>query len=601
MSKNVIQKNEKKFAKILTKLKIEYIILFEQIFVYLKEKYFFYKNIYTKISKLERNVFFMITNLHIKNIGIIEDLDINLNKGMNVLTGETGAGKTLIIDSLEIICGGRFSKEMIRNGEDHSYIEICMYEPQNINSIDGNIIIAREIYSNGRNTCKINGRLVTVAELKKFMSNYVEIHGQNANQQLFDSNTHIKYLDNFIGKEIIELKSIYSEKYLRYNEIKRELKNNYGDEKEKQRKLDILKYQLNEIKEARLKNGEEEKLEEKRKIMLNSEKIAKNLAEASQAVGENTIDVIGTAVRALEKIEEIDSKYSQTIESLRNIYYEMQEIERDINSYCEDVEFDEQERVEVETRLDTIYNLKRKYGNNIEEILKYAEEIEKEIKKIENAEEYNTKLRKELSGLEMSLNQIATQISNIRKNYALELSKKINKELLELEMKNARINVKVEYKENEYFENGKDDVKFLISTNIGENESELTKIASGGEISRIMLAIKKVLAEADNVPVLIFDEIDTGISGKAAKSVAEKMKNISQNHQVLCISHLATIAANADYNYFISKNVENGRTSTSVKQLNEQEVLQEIARISSGEVNEITLKYASELRNKKVS
>ena len=543
----------------------------------------------------------MITNLHIKNIGIIEDLEINFNKGMNVLTGETGAGKTLIIDSIEIICGGRFSKEMIRKGEDHSYIEICMYEPQDINSIDGNIIIAREIYSNGRNTCKINGRLVTVAELKKFMNNYIEIHGQNANQQLFDSNTHIKYLDNFIGKEIIEVKSKYSEKYIRYNEIKRELKINYGDEKEKQRKLDLLKYQLNEIKEAKLKNGEEEKLEEKRKIMLNSEKIAKNLGEASQAIGENTIDVIGTAVRSLEKIEEIDSKYTQTIESLRNIYYEMQEISRDINSYCEDVEFDEQERTEVETRLDTIYNLKRKYGNNIEEILKYAEEVEKEIIKIENAEEYNAKLRKELSELEKSLNEIGTQISNIRKKYAQELSKKINKELLELEMKNAKINVKVEYKENEYFENGKDDVKFLISTNIGENESELAKIASGGEMSRIMLAIKKVLAEADNVPVLIFDEIDTGISGKAGKSVAEKMKSISRNHQVLCISHLATITANADYNFFISKKVENGRTSTSIKQLNEQEVLQEIARISSGEVNEITLKYASELRNKKVS
>ncbi len=543
----------------------------------------------------------MITNLHIKNIGIIEDLEINFNKGMNVLTGETGAGKTLIIDSIEIICGGRFSKEMIRKGEDHSYIEICMYEPQDINSIDGNIIIAREIYSNGRNTCKINGRLVTVAELKKFMNNYIEIHGQNANQQLFDSNTHIKYLDNFIGKEIIEVKSKYSEKYIRYNEIKRELKINYGDEKEKQRKLDLLKYQLNEIKEAKLKNGEEEKLEEKRKIMLNSEKIAKNLGEASQAIGENTIDVIGTAVRSLEKIEEIDSKYTQTIESLRNIYYEMQEISRDINSYCEDVEFDEQERTEVETRLDTIYNLKRKYGNNIEEILKYAEEVEKEIIKIENAEEYNAKLRKELSELEKSLNEIGTQISNIRKKYAQELSKKINKELLELEMKNAKINVKVEYKENEYFENGKDDVKFLISTNIGENESELAKIASGGEISRIMLAIKKVLAEADNVPVLIFDEIDTGISGKAGKSVAEKMKSISKNHQVLCISHLATITANADYNFFISKKVENGRTATSIKQLNEQEVLQEIARISSGEVNEITLKYASELRNKKVS
>ena len=543
----------------------------------------------------------MITNLHIKNIGIIDDLEINLNNGMNVLTGETGAGKTLIIDSLEIICGGRFSKEMIRKGENYSYVEICMYEPQDINSIDGNIIITREIYSNGRNSCKINGRLVTVNELKTFMSNYIEIHGQNQNQQLFDNSTHIKYLDNFIGKEIIQLKSSYSEKYIRYNEIKRELKNNYGDEKEKQRKLDLLKYQLNEIKEAKLKNGEEEKLEEKRKIMMNSEKIAKNLGEASQAVGENTIDCIGTAVRALEKIEEIDPKYSQTIEDLRNIYYGIQEISRDINSYCEDIEFDEEEREKVETRIDTIYNLKRKYGNNIQEILEYAEEVEKEIKKIENVEEYNAKLRKEQLELEKSLNKIGTQISEIRTKYAKELSEKINKELLELEMKNAKINVKVEFKENEFFENGKDEVRIFIKTNIGENECELSKIASGGEMSRIMLAIKKVLAEADNMPVLIFDEIDTGISGKAAKSVAEKMKAISKNHQILCISHLATIAAIADYNYFISKKVENERTSTKVKLLNEQEVLQEIARISSGEVNEITLKYASELRNKKVS
>ena len=543
----------------------------------------------------------MITNLHIKNIGIIDDLEINLNNGMNVLTGETGAGKTLIIDSLEIICGGRFSKEMIRKGENYSYIEICMYEPQDINAIDGNIIIAREIYSNGRNSCKINGRLVTVNELKTFMSNYIEIHGQNQNQQLFDNSTHIKYLDNFIGKEIIQLKSSYSEKYMKYNEIKRELKNNYGDEKEKQRKLDLLRYQLNEIKEAKLKNGEEEKLEEKRKIMMNSEKIAKNLGEAAKAVGENTIDVIGTALRALEKIEEIDSKYSQTIEDLRNIYYGMQEVSRDINSYCEDIEFDEEERTNVETRLDTIYELKRKYGNNIQEILNYAEEVEKEITKIENVEEYNEKLRKEQLELENSLNTIGTQISEIRKKYAKKLSEKINKELLELEMKNAKINVKVEFKENEFFEDGKDEVKIFIKTNIGENECEITKIASGGEMSRIMLAIKKVLAEVDNMPVLIFDEIDTGISGKAAKSVADKMKSISKNHQILCISHLATIAATADYNYFISKQVENERTSTKVKLLNEQEVLQEIARISSGEINEVTLKYASELRNKKVS
>lgn len=538
----------------------------------------------------------MITNLHIKNIGIIDDLEINLNQGMNVLTGETGAGKTLIIDSLGIICGGRFSKETIRKGENHSYVELNIYAPEDINSIDGNIIVTREIYANGRNTCKINGRLVTVSELKSFMSNYIEIHGQNDNQQLLDNKTHIQYLDNFIGEEIIYLKKQYKENYIRYNEIKRELRENYGDEKEKQRKLDLLKYQLNEIQEANLKIGEEENLEEKRKIIMNSEKIAKNLSEADMAIGENTIDIIGTAIRALEKIEDIDKKYEQTVSNLKNTYYEIQEISRDISCYLEDVEFDEQEREETETRLDTIYNLKRKYGNNIEEILKYAEEVEKEIKKIENVDEYNNKLKKEQQQLENRMNQIAEKINEIRKHYAQKLSEKINQELIDLEMKNAKINVKVDYKINEFFENGKDQVEIFIKTNIGENENELTKIASGGEMSRIMLAIKKVLAEVDKIPILIFDEIDTGISGKAAKSVASKLKSISKNHQVLCISHLPAIAASANYNYFISKKVQNERTSTSVKLLNEEEVLQEIARISSGEINEVTLQYANELR-----
>ena len=540
----------------------------------------------------------MISTLHIKNIGIIDDLSIDLNQGLNVLTGETGAGKTLIIDSIGIISGGRFSKEMIRKGENTSYIEICMYEPNSKEAIDGNIIVSRQIWANGRNMCKINGRMVTVNELKDFMKRYIEIHGQNDNQTLLESKTHLMYLDSFIGDKIIEIKSKYYEKYQRFNEINIELKANYGDEKERERKLDLLRYQISEIEEANLTENEEEILEEKRKIMLNSEKIAKNLSEASQAVGENTIDVINSAVRALEKIEEIDSKYSSTIESLRNIYYEMQEISRDIETYCEDVDFDEQQREEVETRLDIIYDLKRKYGNNIEEILEYGKEVADEINKIENAEEINAKLRKEKAELETELNVIAMKISEIRKKYATELNQRINKELLELEMKNATINVKVEYKANEYFENGKDSVQIYIRTNIGENESELVKIASGGEMSRIMLAIKKVIAEADEVPVMIFDEIDTGISGKAANAVADKMKSISKNHQVLCISHLAAIAASANYNYFISKKVENERTATKVKLLNEKEVLCEIARISSGEVNEVTLQYANELRKK---
>ena len=540
----------------------------------------------------------MITNLHIKNIGIIDDLEIDLNKGMNVLTGETGAGKTLIIDSISIICGGRFSKEMIRKGENHSYVELCMYVPNDVNSIDGNIIITREIYNNGRNMCKINGRLVTVTELKNFMSNYIEIHGQNDNQKLLDSRTHIKYLDNFSGEGIIQLKNEYKEKYQRYNEIRRELKNNYGDEKEKQRKLDLLRYQLNEIQEARLKDGEESELEERSKLIRNSEKIAKNLSEAEMAVGENTIDLIGNAIRALEKIENIDRKYEETTASLKDIYYGIQEISSNLSGYLSDIEFDEQEREEVETRLDIIYNLKRKYGNNIEEILKYADEIADEIKKIENVDEYNNKLKNEQKQIEKEMTKIAEKISKIRKENAEELNKKINKELEDLEMKNAKINVKVEYKIEQFFEDGKDQVGIYIKTNVGENESELTKIASGGEMSRIMLAIKKVLAEVDKMPVMIFDEIDTGISGKAAKSVANKMRSISKNHQVLCISHLAPIAAMADYNYFISKKVENDRTCTSIKLLNEQEVLCEIARISSGEINDVTLQYANELRSK---
>ena len=543
----------------------------------------------------------MITNLHIKNIGIIEEIEIELNKGMNVLTGETGAGKSLIIDSLNIICGGRFSKEMIRRGENYSYVELCMYAPEDPNSKEGNIIITREIYSNGRNMCKINGRLTTVAELKKFMSNYIEIHGQNDNQQLLDNRTHIKYLDSFIGKEIEREKEKYQEKYIRYNQIKKELRENYGDEKEKQRKIDLLKYQANEISEAKLKDGEEEKLEEKRKIIANYEKIAKNLKEAEEAIGENTIDIIGNAIKALEKIENIDIKYQQTAEELKNIYYGLQEVSRNIYEYSEDIEYNEQEINETENRLDTIYNLKRKYGNNIKEILKYQKEVEEEIEKIENLEEHNSKLKQEQKEIEKEMNIIAGKISETRKKYAQELSYKINQELIELEMKNAQINVRVDYNINEYYENGKDEVKIYIKTNIGEKENELTKIASGGEMSRIMLAIKKVLAETDQMPTLIFDEIDTGISGKAGVTVAEKIKHISKSHQVLCVSHLPAIAANADYNYYISKKVENDRTRTEIKLLNEKETICEIARISSGEINEITLKYASELRNKKAS
>lgn len=541
----------------------------------------------------------MILSLHIKNIGIIEDLSVDLNNGLNVLTGETGAGKTLIIDSLQIISGGRFSKEMIRKGETNSFVELCMYNPESEYAVDGNIIVSREININGKNMCKINGRMVTVNELKEFMMNFIEIHGQNDNQTILDTKSHIKYLDDFIFNELREKKEEYVKLYDRYIEIKNELKMNYGDDKERQRKLDLLKYQMDEIEEANLKIHEEEELEEKRKIFLNSEKISENLIEADTLLSENTIDSLSMVIRALEKIENIDKKYEKASTELKNSYYELQELARDINNYKEDIYFDEEERNYVEERLDLIYSLKRKYGNDIPEILKYKEDIKEEINHIENLDIYNQKLKNELNIVKEKLNQLGRKISNIRKKGADKLSTKINNELEDLEMKNAKINVKVQYMEEEFYKNGKDIVKFYITTNLGEDEKELSKIASGGEMSRTMLAIKKVLADTDNMPILIFDEIDTGISGKAANSVANKLKAISKKHQVICISHLPNIAANADYNYFISKDVNGERTKTKIKQLEEEEIIKEIARISSGEINEITLKYAYELRNKK--
>ena len=542
----------------------------------------------------------MITTLHIKNIGIIDDLSIELNNGLNVLTGETGAGKTLIIDSLGIISGGRFSKEMIRKGETNSFVEICIFAPETEEAIDGNIIVSREIHSNGKNLCKINGRMVTVNELKEFMSKIIEIHGQNDNQTLLENKYHLAYLDGYIGKGLQEIKNSYQENFELWYQKKQELKENYGDEKERTRKLDLLRYQINEIESSELKIGEEEELEEKRNKMRNAEKIVKNLQEADVAIGENVIDSLNEAIHALEKIENLDVKYEKMGSDLKNIYYELQELARDVADYRDEIDFEEEERSQVEERLDLIDTLKRKYGNNIEEILVYQKEIKEEIEHIENLDEYNKKLQKDIEKLEKQM-EIQTDIMHkLREEYAKKLSQEINKELQELEMKNAKISMPVKKVDN-FKKSGKDEAEFFIATNLGEDEKPLAKIASGGEMSRIMLAIKKVLADTDQTPVMVFDEIDTGISGKAANSVAEKLKGIANKHQVLCISHLPNIAAMADYNYFISKKVKGERTNTSIQLLNEKQTLEEIARISAGEVNEISLQYASKLRNKRAS
>lgn len=537
----------------------------------------------------------MLSTLHIKNIGIIDDLSINFEEGFNVLTGETGAGKTLIIGSLAILSGGRFSKEMIRKGEECSLIEASIFVPQSEFSEDGNIIISREVYSNGRNTCKINGNLVTVSELKRVMSKIIDIHGQHDNQNLLDNTKHIVYLDSFIGDELFKMKQEYQEYFNKYNEIKNKLKNNYGDETEKTRRLDLLRYQYNEIDVANLKIGEDLELEEKHNIMMNSEKLKENLEEIDENINSNAIEYISNSIRCLEKIEDYGEIYKSKLAELKSIYYELQETARDLSSLKDEANFDEYERDEVERRLDIIFSLKRKYGNSIEEILEYKSKLAEEIEQIENVEEINKKLRIEQKEIESKMNNLCNLMNEKREKYGIILSEKINNELKDLEMPNACFSIKIE-KEASFNINGNDKIEFAISTNIGEESKELIKIASGGEMSRIMLAIKTVLADIDEVPILVFDEIDTGISGKAAKAVAEKMKIISNKHQTLCITHLPAIAAQGKNNFYIYKEVTNGKTRTKIKKLNEQEIIFEIARISNGDITDVAIENAKELR-----
>ena len=539
----------------------------------------------------------MINTLHIKNIGIIDDVTIDLNEGFNVLTGETGAGKTLIIESLQILSGGRFSKEMIRRGEENSFVEASFYLP-NLNFEDNMVVISREISLKGKNTCKINGRLVTVTELRNFMKNIIDIHGQNENQSILDLNNQINLLDEYSEKELKVFKNKYTSLYEEYIKIKAELDKNYGDDREKQRKLDLLNYQLKEIEDAKLKKGEEKILEEKIKLINSSEKISQNLQESETQINNNIVDSMNYVIRLLEKIEQYSSKYAELVSRLKNSYYEIQEVGVDINLISKDNYFNKEEKFDIEERLDLINSLKRKYGSTIDEILKYKNNIKDEIYEIENLEGYINSLKSKLRNLEEEMMKLAEKMHNIRIKFSQDLSSKINKELKDLEMKNATFSVKIEFNENKKFnKNGLDKIEFLISTNRGEEEKSLIKIASGGEMSRIMLAIKTILASVDKIPIMIFDEIDTGISGIAANVTGEKMKKISKSHQVICVTHLASIAAKGEYNYFISKEILENKTRTTVKLLNEEETLMEIARISSGSITDISLNHAKELRN----
>lgn len=541
----------------------------------------------------------MITNLHIRNLGIIKDIDVELGEGFNVLTGETGAGKTLIIDALNLLSGGRFSKEMIRNKEEEVLIEANIFDGSKISEEEKNVVVSRKISFDGKNICKINGRLVSIRELKKYMQNVIDIHSQNDNQKLFDKKYHIELLDNF-SNEILEIKYKYLTEYNEYISIKKQLQENFGDDSLRIRNLDIMRYQLNEIEEAGIIESEEE-LEAKKKKIQNREKIITNMQSVEYEFENNIINSFENVMKNFSKLSGIDEEYESKYNLLESSYYEMKEVmdfTRDVLCNLNNDGFEDEK---ILNRIDLINKLKRKYGGSIEEIERYKEDLKDKISKIENLDDYINKLKLEEESIKKTMTKIAYTLSEKRKKVASKLSGLINKELLDMDMKNVNVNIEVTYdNDDEFTATGKDSVEFLIKTNLGGEYLPLAKIASGGEMSRVMLAIKTVLFKSYNISTVVFDEIDVGISGMAATKVAKKMEKLSKEAQVICVTHLANVAALADNNLYIYKeNLNNKETATRIKKLSGEEKIREVARISFGKITEVAIKYAYELQKEK--
>lgn len=549
----------------------------------------------------------MLSHIHINSLGIIDDLEIEFGKGLNIITGETGAGKTLVIGSIQMISGNKVSKDLIRNGKDKAFVEALFYIENDLlkNRVkelgydSDEIVIYREITRNGRAVNKVNGHLVSVSELKELGEILIDLHGQHDNQFLLDSRHHIEVIDNFAGDELKTFKDEYLTLYNDRKRILDDIERLGGEPEKRARTIEFLKFQLDEIKEASLKSGEEEELNDRRKVLANAEKIAQNLSFSYDAIsGERgAINCLEVAKSKLSEIINIDERYSKIFDVLNEAYYGVEDAAQSLSSEIDGLFIDDGELNTIDERLDLIFRLKRKYGKSIDEILATYESMEKEYSELCNSEELVNNLNLELKNVESELTQIANNISQLRKKVASSLEKRLEEILKELMMPKSRFEIKV-LPLDKFLTSGMDDVEILFSSNLGEDVKPLSKVASGGEISRIMLALKNVLSNADIIPVMVFDEIDTGISGKAGFAVGEKMHEIANNKQVICVTHLPSIAAKGDTNFFISKDNIDDRTVTSVKRLNEDETIYEIARIiSGGNISDTALMHAKEIRS----
>lgn len=555
----------------------------------------------------------MIQSLHIENVALIKKLNINLENGLNILSGETGAGKSIIIDSLNFVLGQRADKGMIRYGEESCFVSIAfdiddsntqvfeMLDELNIER-ENTIVIDRHFDVNGKNKCSINGRAVALSMLKNLTKLLVDIHGQSEHMSLLDSENHLLLIDKFAKNELEKEK--VNELIKKYKDIQKQINALGGDAEERFKQIDILNFQIEEIEKANLKVNEDEELEAKRSRIINLEKILTALKNANYLFSESDSSIISglkSASNELENISSYDDEVSKLSERLLSVYYEVEDIADSVESIANSYEVDEDIDC-IEERLDLINKLKRKYGSTIDRILQYMDEQRQKVNNLIDADALIVNLTKEQEKVKNELFEACKKVSNIRKETALKMEKLITNELNDLSMKNslfkASFNEDIE-KDNfisKLNNSGFDSVEFLFSPNAGQPLKPLAKIISGGELSRFMLAVKNIVSNVDNIETLIFDEIDTGISGNVALVVAEKFAMISKKHQVIAISHLPQISAMADNNLFISKNVENNETITSVKTLNSDEKIAEVGRLSGGsEMGENTLLHAKDL------
>lgn len=552
----------------------------------------------------------MLLNLHVKNLALIEEVDVDFEKGLIVLTGETGAGKSLILGSVNIALGNKASKDMIRKGTDYSLVELTFSVSENcakqlkkydIYMEKDNIITVTRKISEGRSISKINGETVNIKTLKNVMSLLIDIHGQHDHQSLLYTKNHLDILDKFAKDSILELKEQIKEEYSKYTKLIKKLEEFNIDEGQKTREIEFAEYEVNEIESANLKPEEDVQVEEEFKKLSNSKEIVSALSEIYNALSYETAgglgDIINKAVMDINSIKGMDEKISQFQTELYDIDNLCRELTSQIYDYNSGMDFNPEYVREVEERLDVINHLKLKYGNNIEEILRYKEEKEEYLEKLNNMTDEMESVKNQISELEGTLNNLCTKLSEQRKKATKELEVLVKQALVDLNFIAVEFEIQITRKES-IGENGFDNVEFMISTNPGESVKPLVKVASGGELSRIMLAIKSILATEDDIDTLIFDEIDTGISGQTAMKVAEKMAKISRNHQVICISHLSQIAAMADSHYLIKKTADENSTTTSIKKLTRQQSIEELVRINGGSgITEAGLIHATEMKD----